>query len=114
MPSGQPAGSWRYIIVAFFLDIISGALQHGFEARLIYRLDICIERLDQAFLHQFEKRVVEHYHSVQLTGLHRRRYLEGLAFADQVADGRRDDQDLERRHAAPAFFRQQGLRDHAF
>ena len=95
------------------LELKTAAGQHRFKAGLIDGFDVGVERLDGAVLDVFEEGVVEHDHSVIFTGLHGRRYLECFAFADQVADGRCDDQHLESRDAAAAFFRQQRLGDDA-
>lgn len=52
-------------------DFESAAGQHRLEACFIDGLDVGVARLDDSFLNEIEKRVVEKYHAVLFPGLHR-------------------------------------------
>ena len=119
MERGKGVEAWGFGADLFFgsvrksLDLKSAAPKHRLKACLIDGLDVGIFWLDGAIFNEFKERVVEHDHAMIFAGLHGGRNLERLAFANQVADCRRDDKDFESSDAAAAFLWQQSLRDHA-
>src|SRR5262249_55065123 len=74
------------------VELHAAAGEHRLEFRTPDRLRVGLGGFHQALLHQLVQRVVETDHARALAGLHDRLDLEGLSFADQVADGRVDDQ----------------------
>src|SRR5690606_27944420 len=96
------------------LDLEAAAREHRLEIRLIDGLYVGVFRLDEPVLYEVKERVIEHYHSVVLAGLHRGWYLECFSFADQVADRGRYDKDLKGGNPAAALLRKKRLSDHAF
>src|SRR2546427_11966734 len=90
----RTAGSLRLV------QLVGRRLQEGLELVLVDALVVRLFRADPTFLQHRHDGVVERLHAVLLARLDGRRNLDGLALADEVAHGRRADEDLERRAAA--------------
>ena len=97
------------------LPLFRRILQQRPEFVFVDATGVSVFRADHLLVQKIHDRVVERLHSVFLSDLQHAGNLECLRFADQVGDGRRDDQDFQRRHAALDIDAlEQVLRDDAF
>src|SRR6185437_15729612 len=83
------------------------------EAGLFDGFHVGLVRLHLFLLHQIEQGIVQRDHPQLLAGLDDGRDLERLAFADQVRNRRRGEQDLPCRYTLTAHLLAERLRDHA-
>src|SRR5436190_9254520 len=87
--------------LSLLVQLVGLRLQQRPELRPVDALVIGLFGADPALLEHAHDRVVQRLHAVLLARLDGRGDLDRLALADEVADGRRADQDLQRR--APAL-----------
>src|SRR5256885_4634045 len=112
-PSRSSISGLRMLSASLLVQLVGWRLQERPELLLVDALVVGLLRADPALLEDAHDRVVERLHAVLPAGLDRRGDLDGLALANEVADGRGADQDLQRRAAALLVHAlEEVLRDH--